>query len=100
VYLRDRSELQHDHLYYLFFREKPDKTLNLPLSANTSPVARDPNNGFEEESKKMVCYLITEIHYNTYRMREVGINTIRITCLAFNIVGIAALGEPSHHTKG
>jgi len=100
AYLKDRSELQHDHLYYLFFREKPDKSLNLPLSANASPVARDPNNGFEEETKKMVGYLITEIHNNTYRMREVGINTIRIICLAFNIVGIAALEEPLRRTKG
>jgi hypothetical protein len=23
----DRVELKHDHLYYLYFREKPDKNL-------------------------------------------------------------------------
>ena len=27
TYVRDMSDLKHDHLYYLFFREKPDKNL-------------------------------------------------------------------------
>lgn len=44
-YIQDKSELQHDKLYYLFFREKNERTL--------SPV----NNLFmkgEEESKKVI----------------------------------------------
>jgi hypothetical protein len=26
-FVRDRHELQYDHLYYLYFREKPDRSL-------------------------------------------------------------------------
>jgi len=27
VFIRDRHELKYDHLYYLYFRDKPDKSL-------------------------------------------------------------------------
>ena len=44
-YVMDKGELKHDHLYYLYFREKPDKNIIIDLSNSV-------NTG-EEESKKV-----------------------------------------------
>lgn len=44
--MTDKGELKHDHLYYLYFREKPDKNLIIDLSNSV-------NTG-EEESKKVM----------------------------------------------
>jgi hypothetical protein len=35
VFVRDRHELKYDHLYYLYFREKPDRSLGyVPSTGN------------------------------------------------------------------
>lgn len=53
-YIQDKSELNHDHLYYLYFRDKPERCL--------SP-------GNEEETKK-VRYPNKVQHYNfSYSLR-------------------------------
>jgi hypothetical protein len=48
-FVRDRADLRNDHLYYLYFREKPDKALAINLSP-ASPQGRF-NNGIEESKK-------------------------------------------------
>jgi len=45
VYVREKGELKHDRLYYLYFREKPDKSLNEQMAAAIA--------SGEEESKKV-----------------------------------------------
>lgn len=34
AYVRDKGDLRHDRLYYLYYREKPDKNLTLPPSSS------------------------------------------------------------------
>lgn len=47
--MKDRGDLRHDHLYYLYFREKPDKNLTYnPTGGAASGLAEDGTSPLEE----------------------------------------------------
>jgi len=41
-FIKDRADIKHEHLYYLYFKEKPDKNLAY------NPQTFDAENGLEE----------------------------------------------------
>lgn len=64
-FVKERADIKHDHLYYLYFRTQPDKAI-LAETANTTPLGRhlSPEDLGEEEEVKgrggTVCLIIRD----------------------------------------
>lgn len=107
LFVRDRVDLRNDRLYYLYFRDKPDKTLlYTPLSASTSPqqVGGRPNTQYvgghyDNEDPKKVC---VKSSLPIYRQNSSGgiIDKVGVGCFICLVATIRPSKESTWYNVG